>query len=109
MCMLISFRRAACPSDRYGTQCLQQCQCENGGTCNPQTGECSCTPGWIGRLCEQRKRRRLYVFDNFKNKLFAIRPFGDLHILKFCVIVSKSVSLSHTTDVGYVNHVTLIT
>ncbi|XP_077985351.1 uncharacterized protein LOC144439993 [Glandiceps talaboti] len=29
-------------------------QCENGGTCNPETIICQCTPGYGGQSCEER-------------------------------------------------------
>jgi len=55
-----------CPDGRYGAQCLRFCECENGGACDPVDGRCSCTPGWTGRLCEQRNytSHSLYLFNS---------------------------------------------
>ncbi|KAK8730156.1 hypothetical protein OTU49_008116, partial [Cherax quadricarinatus] len=41
-----------CPSGTYGPDCNQVCRCENGGTCHPVSGNCSCPPGVSGELCE---------------------------------------------------------
>ena len=43
-----------CPPDRYGAYCTKHCKCMNGGSCDPRTGECYCTPGWSGRDCSKR-------------------------------------------------------
>ncbi|KAI8500734.1 hypothetical protein Bbelb_215520 [Branchiostoma belcheri] len=34
-----------CPEGRYGSGCAESCSCENGGTCSPIDGTCSCLPG----------------------------------------------------------------
>ena len=52
-CLLLYFK--ACPEGRYGSQCLMQCNCENGATCNPVNGQCNCSAGWTGQTCNQRK------------------------------------------------------
>ena len=49
------FLLPVCPAGRYGTQCLLQCQCENGATCDPVGGRCNCTKGWMGQICDQRE------------------------------------------------------
>ena len=37
-----------CPYGRYGQGCQHQCRCENGASCDPVDGACSCPPGlWI--------------------------------------------------------------
>lgn len=46
----------ACPKGKYGKSCLKTCTCENGGTCNPKNGKCSCSTGFIGKSCEKSKK-----------------------------------------------------
>lgn len=41
-----------CDEGYYGNDCLQQCQCMNGATCDHVTGMCYCTTGWTGAMCE---------------------------------------------------------
>ncbi|XP_013928577.1 PREDICTED: multiple epidermal growth factor-like domains protein 6 [Thamnophis sirtalis] len=43
----------ACPADRYGENCTQECHCANGASCHPVTGRCLCAPGWVGATCQQ--------------------------------------------------------
>lgn len=42
-----------CVTGRFGADCQQRCECENGGQCDRQTGRCSCSAGWIGERCER--------------------------------------------------------
>lgn len=44
---------SACPDGFYGENCLHQCICRNGGTCDHVTGHCACPKGWTGLACEQ--------------------------------------------------------
>jgi len=37
-----------CREGQWGSACSQQCQCQNGATCNHVTGECKCAEGWRG-------------------------------------------------------------
>lgn len=46
---------------RFGADCQQQCECENGGQCDRQTGQCSCSGGWIGERCEKGEPVSLYL------------------------------------------------
>ena len=41
----------ACPPDRFGPSCSLPCECENGATCDPQTGACFCPPTFTGEHC----------------------------------------------------------
>uniref|UniRef100_A0A8C3QME9 Multiple epidermal growth factor-like domains protein 6 n=1 Tax=Cyanoderma ruficeps TaxID=181631 RepID=A0A8C3QME9_9PASS len=43
---------ASCPPGTFGRGCAGSCQCRNGGSCDPGTGQCRCPPGVLGRLCE---------------------------------------------------------
>ena len=43
---------AACPADTFGKNCSFFCSCQNGGTCDPETGACRCPPGVSGARCE---------------------------------------------------------
>lgn len=45
----------ACPFGFFGLNCSRECHCQNGGVCDPLDGHCSCTPGWMGTFCQQRK------------------------------------------------------
>ena len=42
-----------CRAGKYGENCKETCQCENGGTCNIVTGHCLCPDGFIGPNCSQ--------------------------------------------------------
>lgn len=43
-----------CPLGYYGRECHHQCNCKNNSSCDPDTGECICDRGWIGKTCEQK-------------------------------------------------------
>ena len=43
-----------CPPGTYGLDCASQCLCQNGGECDPVTGECLCMPGYHGNHCEDQ-------------------------------------------------------
>eukprot|EP00056_Hartaetosiga_gracilis_P016133 m.3989 g.3989 ORF g.3989 m.3989 type:complete len:3037 (-) comp3783_c0_seq1:271-9381(-) len=40
-----------CSEGFYGSNCLSQCNCQNGADCDPTTGVCDCLPGWGGADC----------------------------------------------------------
>ena len=42
-----------CPEGFWGSECQSVCVCENGGSCDQQTGLCVCTPGFTGSLCQE--------------------------------------------------------
>lgn len=42
-----------CSANRYGPDCEQTCQCQNGAQCEPRSGRCSCLHGWIGASCQE--------------------------------------------------------
>lgn len=45
-----------CPEGTYGAGCSSQCPgCRNDGVCDSVTGQCKCTPGFIGDICDQSK------------------------------------------------------
>ena len=44
-----------CPPENYGLMCRHACDCQNGATCDPVNGECTCTPGWRGTDCAEGK------------------------------------------------------
>lgn len=52
VCMLLCVY-TECAVGRFGADCQQQCECENGGQCDRLTGRCSCSDGWIGDRCEK--------------------------------------------------------
>lgn len=41
-----------CPPGTWGFGCNSSCQCAHEGVCSPQTGACTCTPGWHGAHCQ---------------------------------------------------------
>lgn len=42
-----------CPAGYHGEQCLKTCHCQNGATCDPQTGVCICPSGLTGNVCQE--------------------------------------------------------
>lgn len=50
----------ACPFGFFGLNCSRECHCQNGGVCDTLDGHCTCTPGWMGTFCQERK----YIFIN---------------------------------------------
>lgn len=50
---LIFFGYQACPENKWGEDCKEQCQCGNGAACDPMDGTCLCKKGWQGRHCSQ--------------------------------------------------------
>ncbi|EGW08001.1 EGF-like domain-containing protein C3orf50-like [Cricetulus griseus] len=43
----------ACSTDAKRRECRGICNCQNGGTCDPHTGQCQCPPGVYGKICEE--------------------------------------------------------
>lgn len=37
-----------CPPDSYGYNCREQCECHDGGSCDPVSGNCLCSAGYTG-------------------------------------------------------------
>ena len=44
MCVLFP---AVCAPGRWGESCLQECQCQNGASCDRVSGKCHCLPGYV--------------------------------------------------------------
>lgn len=42
-----------CRVNRFGPDCLESCECENGGQCDRRNGRCSCLHSWIGLNCQE--------------------------------------------------------
>lgn len=42
-----------CPPGWFGANCVQRCDCSNGGVCDPATGNCTCSLGWTGEHCDR--------------------------------------------------------
>ena len=40
-----------CPEGYYG-DCTQQCDCDNGASCDREDGTCHCEPGFVGDKCQ---------------------------------------------------------
>ncbi|XP_074062267.1 angiopoietin-1 receptor isoform X2 [Macrotis lagotis] len=42
-----------CEAERWGPECQRSCnRCSNNGICHEDTGECVCSPGFMGKTCE---------------------------------------------------------
>lgn len=52
-----------CVAGRFGPDCQQECECENGGQCDRETGQCVCGPGWIGQRCEKGRNSDNHDLD----------------------------------------------
>ena len=48
---------SACPEGLYGEDCQHSCLCQNGGSCDPVSGHCTCPEGWAGLACEKGECR----------------------------------------------------
>ncbi|KAF6125933.1 N-acetylglucosamine-1-phosphodiester alpha-N-acetylglucosaminidase [Phyllostomus discolor] len=42
-----------CSNGSFGEDCAKKCQCQNGATCDPVLGTCTCPPGFTGDSCVQ--------------------------------------------------------
>ncbi|XP_071942934.1 uncharacterized protein [Antedon mediterranea] len=49
-----------CPENMFGLNCLGNCECQNGATCNPINGSCTCPDGYTGEFCERTCTEGLY-------------------------------------------------
>lgn len=45
----------ACPANKFGQGCQQDCQCVNHISCNPINGACTCKSDYSGATCASRK------------------------------------------------------
>ena len=48
--MKVAIYFSACPPGKWGEDCGNECPCLNGAQCDPLSGDCTCTPGWHGKL-----------------------------------------------------------
>ena len=48
--MKVTISISACPPGKWGEDCGNECPCLNGAQCDPLSGDCTCTPGWHGKL-----------------------------------------------------------
>lgn len=56
-----------CPEGTYGENCSNECQCNNGAECSPESGKCLCPPGWRGQQCDLPCEKSFYG-ENCKNE-----------------------------------------
>lgn len=42
-----------CRANRYGPDCAETCECENGAQCDRRNGRCTCLQSWIGLSCQE--------------------------------------------------------
>ena len=45
---------SGCREGMYGPNCAQECNCEQGATCDIVTGKCFCPPGFVGPTCSNK-------------------------------------------------------
>ena len=45
----------SCPPGKWGEDCGNECPCLNGAQCDPLSGDCTCTPGWHGKILNSKK------------------------------------------------------
>ena len=79
---------------KHGDECKSECKCQNGGSCNPTTGECYCTPGWTGSVCANRCPEGFWVKTVLKSVIVtmvldAIISLGNVNVNP--VIMMRSV------------------
>ncbi|KAH0624132.1 hypothetical protein JD844_007560 [Phrynosoma platyrhinos] len=55
-------QKVACPMGMYGKDCSSICKCQNGGSCDPVTGQCHCPPGINGKFCENACPKWVYGY-----------------------------------------------
>lgn len=57
---------SACPPGFYGSGCQRVCECQQGASCDPVSGQCFCPAGFHGQFCEkgecQAPTQPLYPF-----------------------------------------------
>ena len=54
--IFIDYFSAACPQNKYGENCDNQCHCFQNKPCDSITGQCpnkKCTFGWTGSTCSE--------------------------------------------------------
>ena len=56
---------SACPDGWYGQDCIHQCNCVNGASCDRKTGRCICSNGWRGIRCAQSKHHHAIHFTQW--------------------------------------------
>ena len=44
----------------WGRSCVKGCVCQNGGTCDQNTGRCYCPKGYVGARCEKCIKDRIF-------------------------------------------------
>ena len=79
-----------CEPGLWGPDCSRTCPCKNGATCDPVSGDCTCTPGYHGALCDTRCNHGNYGFNcaekcRCKNGKYFIRQ----HHRHGCIFFSK--------------------
>ena len=62
LCINTFHSSTECSEGYYGSNCQLPCQCQNDADCNQTTGECYCTPGWMGVLCDEGNMLRSWFY-----------------------------------------------
>lgn len=76
---------SACPPGLHGLLCQLQCNCMNGASCHPVSGQCICPPGYHGVRCHRGQSNHCQPHK--------ITGFLPLHFvwLRFCDRLSACV------------------
>lgn len=89
------FSASGCPPGWFGADCVQRCNCSNGGVCDSATGNCTCGLGWAGPHCDKGDSTQTFIL--FLN---AVRPLLSTcfclvsHTWSCCRELSHEVSLA---------------
>lgn len=74
---------SGCPPGWFGEDCVQRCNCSNGGVCDSASGNCTCGLGWTGEHCDRGDNTFISCFfqcSQFKKKKIDI----CFHLLLYC-------------------------
>lgn len=89
-----------CPLGRFGQDCVQVCDCNDGGGCDRVSGECTCAPGWRGPQCKLRKYCKGLTFQKYLILLTLPMFDGNAPSITICYSVSDDRVLFTACEAG---------